>query len=199
MRFYTADTHFGHANIIRYSDRPFADVDAMNAAIVATINERCGPDDELWVLGDLALGSLDDSLALIERLAPAVHLIIGNHDRPFHRKAQPTEAQRAKADRTRQRYLDAGIVSLAEHATHQIDGREVELSHFPYAGDHTEEDRYAHARPTDHGRWLLCGHVHDSWRQRGRQINVGVDVRSFTPLSETDVAEIIAAGPRDLD
>ena len=50
----TSDLHFGHENIIRYCDRPFADVDAMNRALVDRWNEVVGDDDVVWVLGDFA-------------------------------------------------------------------------------------------------------------------------------------------------
>jgi calcineurin-like phosphoesterase family protein len=33
--FLTADIHCGHANVIQYSGRPFADVEAMDMALIA--------------------------------------------------------------------------------------------------------------------------------------------------------------------
>lgn len=33
MRWWTSDHHFGHANIIKYCNRPFADTDEMNKAV----------------------------------------------------------------------------------------------------------------------------------------------------------------------
>ena len=33
-RWFTADQHFGHANIIEHSGRPFVSVDEMNRAII---------------------------------------------------------------------------------------------------------------------------------------------------------------------
>lgn len=49
---FTADLHFGHANIINYSGRPFADVTAMNQALIERWNASIHPDDTVWVLGD---------------------------------------------------------------------------------------------------------------------------------------------------
>ena len=35
MVYFTADTHFDHANIIRFCNRPFTSVDEMNEALIA--------------------------------------------------------------------------------------------------------------------------------------------------------------------
>ena len=42
---FTADLHFGHANIINYSGRTFADVTAMNQALIERWNASIHPDD----------------------------------------------------------------------------------------------------------------------------------------------------------
>jgi calcineurin-like phosphoesterase family protein len=36
------------------------------------------------------------------------------------------------------------------------------------------------------------GHVHTSWRLNGRQLNVGVDVNDYAPISEDDVVAALA-------
>jgi len=48
-RWFTADLHLGHANIIRYCDRPYADVDVMDRDLVARWNDTVAPADEVWV------------------------------------------------------------------------------------------------------------------------------------------------------
>ena len=50
---FTADLHFGHANIINYSGRPYADVAVMNRALIDRWNAAVHPDDTVWVLGDV--------------------------------------------------------------------------------------------------------------------------------------------------
>ena len=67
--YFTSDLHFGHLNIIRFCDRPFPGVGAMNSRLVQLWNETVTDDDTVWVLGDVALGALDESLAHIGRLA----------------------------------------------------------------------------------------------------------------------------------
>jgi calcineurin-like phosphoesterase family protein len=43
MDFFTADTHFGHVNMLRYCNRPFTSVEEMDAALIARWNRRGGP------------------------------------------------------------------------------------------------------------------------------------------------------------
>ena len=78
---FTADLHFGHANIINYSGRPFADAIAMNQALIERWNASIHPDDTAWVLGDVALGRIDETLALVGELNGRKLLLAGNHDR----------------------------------------------------------------------------------------------------------------------
>jgi calcineurin-like phosphoesterase family protein len=182
---FTADLHLGHRNIIRYCARPYRDVEEMNRDLVSRWNERVAPQDTVWVLGDVAMGQISESLPLARRLHGTKHLVAGNHDRcwPGHGP---------KARRSTQMYRDAGFVTI--RSTHEIDlaGRSVRLDHFPYEGDSHDADRYVEWRPEDDGRWLLHGHVHTTWRQNGRMINVGVDVWDLAPVAEDVVAALVA-------
>ncbi|MFH1797956.1 MAG: hypothetical protein ABH844_01235 [Candidatus Omnitrophota bacterium] len=47
-----SDYHFSHANIIRYSNRPFETVEEMNEVIIRKHNERVKPEDTVFFLGD---------------------------------------------------------------------------------------------------------------------------------------------------
>lgn len=51
-RYFTADLHLGHRNIIDYSGRPFRDAEQMNGALVERWNTTVTPEDEVIVLGD---------------------------------------------------------------------------------------------------------------------------------------------------
>ena len=61
-RWWTADHHFGHENIIGYCNRPFANADTMNRAMVDRRNDVVTDSDEMWILGNLVLGRRDINL-----------------------------------------------------------------------------------------------------------------------------------------
>ena len=183
---FTADTHFGHANIIRYCNRPYASVEEMDADLVRRWNERVADGDTVWVLGDFALGRLERSLAHAGRLKGRLRLVVGNHDRPFTGDA----ARRARWEET---YLRAGFETVEHGAVpFLLAGRHrVTLCHFPYAGDSQDTDRYLERRPPDDGLPLVHGHVHEKWHRNGRQLKVGVDRNGYAPLSEAEVADAL--------
>lgn len=56
MIYFTADAHFGHANIIKMCSRPFPDVEAMNEALIARWNDRVTGGDTVYIVGDMFLG-----------------------------------------------------------------------------------------------------------------------------------------------
>jgi calcineurin-like phosphoesterase family protein len=184
-RYFTADLHFGHVNIIRYCGRPFPDVTAMNDGLVERWNETVTDDDEVWVLGDVAMGPILDSLRHVRRLTGTKHLVPGNHDRcwPGHG---------AKAEPWIDRYLDAGFSSIhGEIIELSMAGHTVRACHFPYHCDSLDEQRFNEHRPVDDGRVLLHGHVHTRWRIDGRQINVGCDVWDYRPVAEAELAPLV--------
>lgn len=77
---FTADTHFGHKNIIKYCDRPFKDVVEMNAMMIEKWNAKVGKDDIVFHIGDFAFIKDKPLLDLIHNLNGKIILIPGNHD-----------------------------------------------------------------------------------------------------------------------
>src|SRR6266568_4000161 len=187
-RFWTADHHFGHANIIKFADRPFADVDDMNEALIYQWNETVSPEDTVMILGDLVMGHAEETLKLIPRLNGMKKLIAGNHDRVFADNTLP-----GYVERWQPKYEAAGleIISHGEVAYADFYGHKVSASHFPYDADERHGDRFAQWHPADEGDWLFHGHVHGAWKVRNRQINVGVDVWNYKPVSDQQLLDII--------
>jgi calcineurin-like phosphoesterase family protein len=77
--YFTADTHFGHSNIIRYCKRPFLGSDQMTEELIKNWNEMVTPKDTVFHLGDFCLEETEfDEFA--SRLNGKLILIQGNHD-----------------------------------------------------------------------------------------------------------------------
>ena len=75
----TSDLHFLHANIIRYSNRPFYNVGDMTGAHLQLL-QKVPADDLLIFVGDMAMGNYQDGVALIRSIPARKILVAGNHD-----------------------------------------------------------------------------------------------------------------------
>ena len=109
--FFCADHHINHSNIIRYCDRPFADVEEMNEALVERHNQKVKPGDQVYILGDFALA---DPEKWTRRLNGAKYLIKGNHDK-FGNK-----------------YLQYGFGWVKDTYELKVDGLSIWLAHYAH-------------------------------------------------------------------
>ena len=76
-----SDTHFNHENIIQYCGRPFANADLMNECLVDNWNEVVKPQDKVYHLGDVYMGSSPEHpFSILSKLNGKKRLILGNHD-----------------------------------------------------------------------------------------------------------------------
>lgn len=190
----TSDLHLGHVNIIRYTGRPFAAVQEMDEWMIEAWNTRVAPADTVWILGDVCMGTLAESLPLVGQLNGTLHLLCGNHDRPFRVDGLP------RHDWER-RYRAAGFTSI-DHGMIDLDiglPAPVHACHFPYYGDSHADDRFPQHRPDDDGTPLVHGHTHGTWRQHDLMIDVGVDAWGGVPVHAGVVAALLAAGAAERD
>ena len=79
MNYYIADTHFGHDNIRRLSNRPFDSVEEMDRTIIDNWNKKVKPNDNVYILGDFIYKG-KDCMYYLKQLNGRKHLVIGNHD-----------------------------------------------------------------------------------------------------------------------
>jgi calcineurin-like phosphoesterase family protein len=179
--FYTSDLHFNHDFVA--ATRDFSTAEEHDEALIERFNKVLTKRDQLWVLGDVFMGSVAKGLPLVARINGTSHLVLGNHDAPHPRHKKSHTQQR--------RFLEV-FESVHVHEQHVIASQKVLLSHYPYTGDHSDrEDRDVQWRLRDEGQPLLHGHVHDEWLHNGRQFNVGVD-HSPEPVPVDAVAEWLA-------
>jgi calcineurin-like phosphoesterase family protein len=161
--YFTSDTHFNHANIIRYCGRPYTDVDAMNRELIARWNATVRPEDTVYHLGDACMGPKTEFHRFIRRLNGRKLLIAGNHDRP-------AAFMRA-----------CGFAEVHPQLYASVDGLRIWMAHIPI--DNSLDERgYRRPPATEPYDLALCGHVHQRWRVRSGCVNVGVDVWDYKPV-----------------
>ena len=114
MTYFTSDLHFGHGNIIKLCNRPFADVESMDSALIENWNKKVKKNDTVYVLGDIVW---DKKLVgyYMERLAGTKILIAGNHDSTWVRRDE------CKA------YFEKTLPYLEAH----LNGHPITMCHYP--------------------------------------------------------------------
>lgn len=74
-----SDTHFGHDNIIKYCNRPFANAQEMDEILIQNWNSVVQTNHRVYHLGDVYFGG-KGNCKVLERLNGKKRLILGNHD-----------------------------------------------------------------------------------------------------------------------
>jgi calcineurin-like phosphoesterase family protein len=152
--FFTADTHFGDPRALRFDHRPFADLDAHDEGLIAAWNAVVGDADEVWHLGDFALGPGPERIAeILRQLRGAKHLITGNNDGAATLAA-------------------SGWASVSAYAEIVVEGRPLVLCHYAFRT----------WNGIGRGALNLHGHSHGKLSPVPKQYDVGVDPMGFAPV-----------------
>jgi calcineurin-like phosphoesterase family protein len=162
--YFTADEHYGHANIIKFCDRPFKHVDEMTEGLIWEHNNKVKKCDLTYHLGDIFWRhtSTQQATDILKRLNGTHYLIWGNHD----------EVAKKVMDQCygAPKFVWAKDVSEIKPRAQYPS---IWLSH------------YAHrVWPSSHkGSWHLYGHTHDVLPDFRRSHDAGVDANSYAPIS----------------
>ena len=170
--YFTYDHHFRHANIIKFCNRPFNDVEEMNEVLIERWNEKIKPEDEVYHLGDFGRTKDNKLIAdVLDRLNGMKYLIVGNHEgvalnnRIFFKWIKDYHELKVKDSE-----CDSGMQRII-------------LFHYAmrvWRGDFR-------------GTWHLYGHSHgNSPNLEDRLLfDIGVDCHNFYPLSYDEVKGIM--------
>jgi len=162
MKFwFTSDTHFGHANIIKYTRRPFKSIEHMDRELIRKWNERVKPEDVVFHLGDFCFkggkeGGKNKYDFYAKQLNGKIILIKGNHDNNNSAK------------------------TIIENMTIYHGGKYFHLVHRPEGAD-SEYNLVGHI----HKLWKV------KREGRKLLINVGVDVWNFMPITIKEILNVI--------
>jgi len=195
MNFFTADTHFGHANIIRYSKRPFlTDGDLtsdgqgtskyhsrtaarkMDEKLILNWNSTITRDDDVYHCGDFALARGGNVLQYLRAINfKNLYFIWGNHDLDMHALKTNIRFYSDLLDR---------VHFLGDMAEIVVEGQRIVLCHYSM-----RVWNKSHA-----GSWHLYGHSHGSLPDDPHSLSfdVGVDCHDMKPISLEKVKEIMA-------
>lgn len=160
--FVCSDTHFNHANIIKYCNRPYETVEEMDEALVDNWNSVVTNDDTVFFLGDFALGSRDVVRDFVSKLNGRKILVRGNHD---HMSDQS--------------YKDAGFETVFKKPViMHFDNYDMDIQ-FSHAPVFDEENQYPN----------IYGHVHDKPCNDAKHYCVCMEVIDYKPIELDKVVE----------
>lgn len=163
MMFFTADTHFGHANILKFCNRPFDTIEEMNEALIKNWNDKITGSDTVFIVGDMFF-RCEDVESILKRLHGKKHLIIGNHDSSW--------LDRVNLEKYFVEVTDLKVTTNGKYA--------ITLCHYPLL-------TWKHERKS----YMIHGHLHADTTadffplicQRENLLNAGVDINGLCPVN----------------
>ena len=164
---FTADTHFGHENVIKYCQRPFASAVEMDDRLIENWNQSVDPNDIIYHLGDFTLLGKKQAKDYFQQLNGRIHVVPGGHDHRWIGKdtyysgsGQPVQILPP---------LQTIKVALPESDQSQL----IVLCHYSLR----VWDR------SHYGSWHLYGHSHGNLPPLKNSLDVGVDCWDYRPVS----------------
>jgi calcineurin-like phosphoesterase family protein len=178
MIYFTSDTHWGHANIIKYCNRPYDTIEEMDAALIKRWNDLVTDKDTVFHLGDIAMGDIKTAKRNLEELRGRIYYLTGNH---FHPGYVPARWQKL-----------GGTGGFWEILPSQSDSPvNITLNHYAQRTWNKAHKGAIH----------LFGHTHGALEPLGKSVDVGVDSPWITgkpeyrPFSLAEILKWAASQP----
>lgn len=173
--FVTSDLHFGHKNIIKYSNRPFSSVEEMDDKLIENWNSVVSSKDIVFNLGDFAFSKPERILEIMGSLNGTQIFVYGNHDKYLQNGPVKEEC------------LNKGYVKyFCDYVEFKFNNKFICMSH--YAMRVWNRMGY--------GSIMLYGHSHGTLPSQGNSLDVGVDTNDlkseYKPFLLSDVIDIIS-------
>lgn len=164
---FTSDTHFGHENIIRYSNRPYKDKYEMDESVIVNWNSKVQPGDNVFHGGDIFFCKKERAIQILSRLNGNITLIAGNHDKAILRDVDFIKR----------------FHKVVEYLELSIEGQKIVISHYPMMT----------WNGSSRGAWMLHGHCHGNLKYpfEAKLHDIGIDPNNYFPLSFEDLKRIL--------
>lgn len=175
MIYFISDLHFSDTGIMKTVGRPFVTPEEMDRHITSRVAQKTRDAEAVYILGDVFGGVRPaDQFGTLCRLMREM----GADERPFH-------LMRGNHDElTDEEYRSAGFASVRSRwAELEAGSRRYVIAHDP-------------SMIQVPGTFAITGHVHtlyeEVWNERRGtlDVNVGVEVRGYEPLSLSEIDEI---------
>ena len=177
MNFFEADTHWWHTNIIKYCNRPFANMEEMMNSMRAAHNQVVGPNDTIYHIGDVMFGNANNP-SHVQRLLDYLDslnfkqmiIIPGSHD---HELSKMRGALAAHFNKNKSVVLLADKLYHLRLETHFQHYQEIVLCHWAMRVWHKSH----------YGTLHLYGHSHGNLFDdpNSLSMDVGVDTYKLHP------------------
>ena len=183
MIYFTSDWHIGHNKEFLWGKRGFHHIYEHDEAIIKNTNEIVNWDDELWILGDLALGIDEQEWNRVFHAINCqnIHFIIGNHD----------------TDKKIDKYINEYSFILEGYANviKYSKKKRLYLSHYPTITDNFDDEIRSHTIN-------LYGHTHQKtnfFNNNPYMYHVGVDSHNMYPVSIEEILKDIEKKVRECE
>ena len=165
--FFTSDEHLGHANVIRFNNRPFSSVEEMDEELIRRFNEKVSNTFNNITIhcGDFSFNrDYNNTMKkYIERLNGQHVFLRGSHDYWMRKVSR----------------------KFNEIWEKNINGVYVVACHYPFF-----------YWPRSHyGSWHLYGHCHNHFILHGKSLDVGVDGNDYYPYSFDEITDSMNSKP----
>ena len=166
--FVWSDQHFFHSNIIKYANRPFADVDEMHSVLLANYKAVVRPNDICIWVGDVGFAKDPTINHMLDAYPGYKILIAGNHD--F-----------GKRKKLRDLNFDEIHLTLAVEFP---DNLFLGFTHFPL-----EDCKLPNSQFTNLGVDVrnVHGHTHDKTIESDYLFSACVEMIDYTPVSLSSI------------
>lgn len=176
--FLTSDTHFAHDKDFIWRPRGFESVWEMNATIIENWNEIVSAEDDIYLLGDVMLGSNEANapgLTCLKQLKGNIHIVRGNHD---------SDARMELYNKC------SNVVEVTEGQFFKYNNYHFYLSHYPCITDNYDNHKSLKTRIIN-----LCGHRHTTNpfedMDKGLIYHVELDAHGCYPISIDEIIQDI--------
>ena len=160
-KWFIADTHFSHPNIIKYTNRPFSNIKEMNLTLIENWNALVAKNDLVFFLGDFGMGTTEHLREINQQLNGKKICIRGNHDG------------------TPSKLYKIGFSVVLESAIIKVGHHDIELIHRPSKEIPNHFQLYGHIHEKNPNKLLR------------NQLNLCVEVWNYRPVHEKQIVSIL--------